>query len=126
MTGQELFLKALDICGLRQGESDLPSDIEDLETRALSLINVILAENAVLDSKIRKTEHYISSIRSMEETINCSKIIAELVLPYGLAKLMMLGDDDALAESLGRIYEDAKKTALTFGKARRENIAEVY
>lgn len=126
MTGQELFMKALDICGLRRGEFDLPTDIDDLQTRALSLINAVLAENSILDSKIRKTEHTVLNITAMEEQIDCSQIVAEAVLPYGLARLFMYGDDDALADILTRIYEEAKKNALTFGKARTESIAEVY
>lgn len=126
MTGSELFIKALDICGLRQGEFDLPTDTNDLQKRALSLINIILAENSILDSKIRKTEHKVIGISSLEDNIDCSQIVAEAVLPYGLAKLLMLGDDDNLAESFGKIYEAGKKNALTFGKAKAGSILEVY
>lgn len=126
MTGQELFEKALDICGLRATEADLPTDIADLQQRALPLINLVLAENSILDARIRKTEHSLISIAQLSDEIQISDITANLVLPFGLARLFMLGEDDGLAGDINKLYIQGQKTALTFGKAKAREITEVY
>lgn len=126
MTGQKLFEKALDLCGLHKSEYDLPSDTLDLKSRAVSLINILLAENASLDSRIRRSEHVVKSINSLEDNLDCTEIVANAVLPYGLARMFLMGEDDALANQMAVLYENAKRTALSFGKAKHESILEVY
>lgn len=126
MTGNQLFESAVDLCGLRSSMYDVPTDILDLSLRALSLINLLLSENSSLDCRIRKCDHTLLQILSLEEELPCSDIVASTVLPYGLARLFMLGEDDALANEMERLYNEAKVTALKFGKAKRRAITEVY
>lgn len=126
MTGQELFEKALDLCGLHKNEYDLPADTQDLKSRAVNLINILLSENASLDCRIKRTEHTVKSINSLEESLDFTEIVENAVLPYGLARLFLMGEDDVLANQMALFYENGKKTALSFGKAKHEEITEVY
>ncbi len=126
MTGQEIFEIALDLCGLRKEDSGLPNDISDLQQRALSLLNITLSEISILDSKIKKTDHKVLMIKDLEEEVLCSDILAHYVIPLGMATLMMLGEDDALAADLNKLYVDARDDALRFGRAKVHQITEVY
>ncbi len=126
MTGQELFIYAMDLCGLMREDSAIPSDAADLQQRAVSLINIVIAENAILDSRIRKIEHSVARITELTDRIDCCDIIAYSVLPYGLARLMMLGDDDALAADMNKLYIEARSNAISYGKAVTEQITGVY
>ena len=126
MTGNKLFQYAIDLCGLSSSEFDTPTDVSDLLSRSVSLINILLSENAILDGRIKKTDHEIYEITSLEDSLPCSEIIASSVLPYGLARLFMLGEDDKLASDLHSLYIESQKTALKFGKALQHPIKEVY
>ena len=126
MTGKELFDIALDLCGLRKTDGSIPDDVDDLQQRAISLTNLVLAENAEIDCRIRRIEHRTSSIKSLEDRLDCSDIVASSVLPYGMARLLLLGEDDALASNFHNLYLDARKRAIRFGKARSEAITGVY
>lgn len=126
MTGKELFDIALDLCGLRKADGNLPNDTDDLQQRAISLINLVLAENAEIDCRIRRIEHRTSVINSLEDRLDCCDIVASSVLPYGLARLFLLGEDDALASNFHNLYIDSRNRAVRFGKARIEAITGVY
>ncbi len=126
MTGEELLTIALDLCGLRKEDGTKSCDTQDLSLRALSLINLLLAENAVLDCKIRRCEHKTERISSLSDRISCSDIIAWSVLPYGLCRLLMTGEDDDFAAEMNRLYLNAREEAIRFGKARAMPITEVY
>lgn len=126
MTANELFISALDLCGLRREDGGLPADISDLSQRALSLINLLLAENSSLDSRIKKEEHTVAAVTDMSDTLEVTDIVAFSVLPYGLARLLMLGEDDELATQMGAIYAEQQKKALCFGKPDVHQISEVY
>lgn len=126
MTGNELFTRALDLLGLRENDSSLPSDTGDLILRAVSVINITLAEISELDCRIRRVTHEVISINSLDDEIDCSDIVLASVLPYGVARLLMLGEDDSLAAEMKRLYDEARKNALTFGKAEIKPITEVY
>lgn len=126
MTGQEIFESALDLCGLRRSDSKIPLDVEDLQQRAITLLNITLSEISILDSKIKKDEHKILNIKRLEDEVNCSDIIAFGVLPYGLARLMMIGEDDQLAADMNKLYLEMREQAIRFGKAISHSITEVY
>lgn len=126
MTGKQLFEISLDLLGLKNENGDIPSDTDDLGSRALALINILLAENSILDSRIKRQEHTVRTLVSLDTELGVSDIVASTVLPYGLAALLMLGEDDGLADSMQRLYNEARINALKFGKAKAEPITEVY
>ncbi|MBE6683663.1 MAG: hypothetical protein E7595_05905 [Ruminococcaceae bacterium] len=126
MTGKELLDISLDLLGLRNIDGALPSDTNDLRARATAMINILLAENSVLDGRIRHSEHKIEPISSLDDTLDCSDSVAYGVLPYGLARLLMIGEDDALAGDLNSLYLSSRNTLLCFGKPMTHPITEVY
>lgn len=126
MTGRELLIYSLNLCGLMKNNAEIPNDAKDLEQRSVSLINIVIAENAVTDCRIRKIPHSVARIRTLEDVIDCSDIICRSVLPYGLARLFMLGEDDALASGFNKLYNEAREKAIGYGKAKAEKITEVY
>lgn len=126
MTGQELFEKAIHLCGLGSPETDIPTDVKDLEIRAVALINALLAENSILDCKIRKCTHRVYSINALSDSVICSEILAQSVLPYGLARLFLMGEDSESAAELGKIYTQNRENAIRFGNSVRHEITEVY
>lgn len=126
MTGNEILNIALDLCGLRSDTGTNVADTADLNSRALALINILLSENSILDCRIRKVEHTVLQVTTLAENLECSDIVAKSVIPYGLASLFMLGEDDTLAANFNKLYNDARRNALTFGKAKSMPITEVY
>ncbi len=126
MTGTQLFDIALDLIGLKSASGDAPSDTDDLRARALSLINTVIAENAILDCKIRKTEHTVGSVAALDEELGMSDIVESTVLPYALARLLVIGEDDGLYAEMSKLYETASDRAIRFGRAKIEAITEVY
>lgn len=126
MTGQQLYKYSLDLLCIVNRDGTEPGDADDLGARALSLINILLAENAELDCRIQRKEHAVTEIASLEETLDVSDITAYSVLPYGLASLLIIGEDDPLAADMNRLYLEGRKKALSFGKAKAVPITEVY
>lgn len=126
MKAIKLFIAALDLIGINNDGEKLPADTEDLKLRAVSLINTLLAENAVIDSRIRGVKTEITSVQTLEDTLTCSDIISNSVLPYGLAHLLILGEDDILADKLYRMYLASCENARRFTMARAHPITEVY
>ncbi|MBR6562552.1 MAG: hypothetical protein IKK70_01270 [Clostridia bacterium] len=126
MTGNEIYSASLDLLGLKGEDGSERGDTADLRARALSLLNLLLAECSIIDCRIRRCEHSVLSVASLDETLPCSDIIASSALPYGLASMLVSGEDEDLATSLLRLYYDARKQAITFGIARRHPITEVY
>ncbi len=126
MTGNDLIKIAFDLLALTSVDGTFPSDTEDLKARSVSLINIVISENAELDGRIRKTEHSVNLITSLDDVIDCSEIVAQSVLPYGLARLLIVGEDDALASSFAFLYNEAKQKAIRFGKAKTHPIEEAY
>ena len=121
MSGNQLFEISLQLLGLNES-----GDTDDLRSRALSLINIALAESSILDCRISRSEHRVKSIQAMTDTLDVSEIVASTVLPYALARLLILGEDDSLADSMHKLCENAKLNAIKLGKAKAEPIKEVY
>ena len=126
MTARELTKAAYAVIGLINENGEPSGDTDDLSARALNLINILLAENAELDCRIRRTEHTVKSIGTLEDELDLCEIVSNGVMPYGLAFMLTLGEDDSLAEALRVRYAEARKNALKFGKAKAEPITEVY
>lgn len=126
MKAIKLYTASLDLIGIHNDGEKLPADTEDLKQRAVSLINTLLAENAVIDSCIRGVKTEILTINVLEDELTCSDIVASSVLPYGLARLLIMGEDDALSNELYRMYIASRDNARRFIKAKAHPIAEVY
>ncbi|MBO4277493.1 MAG: hypothetical protein J5925_03735 [Clostridia bacterium] len=126
MTGQQLLESALDLCALRETDASIPADCADATQRAPALINLLLAENAKLDARVSGEEAEVHSITSLTDTVPACDLVAAGVLPYGLARLLLTGDDDYAAQKLGEMYETARANLLRNGHCESGSIEEVY
>ena len=126
MKAIELFAASLNLLGIYADGEKLPDDTEDLKYRSVALINILLAENALLDSRLRKSDLKITQITNLDEDLICSDVMANSVLPYGLARLLVLGEDDSLSNELYRLYIESRENARRFIKANVHPIEEVY
>ncbi len=126
MTGNELYLIALDLLSLRGENGENACDTVDLKVRALNLINILLTETACLSTEFDNKRHEIMYIDDLSDILPCEPFVARAILPYGLASLLALGEDDAVSERMARLYNDAKTSLRNFKKAKRHEITEVY
>ena len=126
MTGQELLNAALDVCGLRDEQGGIPSDVQDAVQRSVSLINLLLADNEPLAARVDKRSPAIKKITQFSDSIAFPESITRTVLVYGLARMICLGEDRETAADLNALYENAKAAALRSGRAVPGVIAEVY
>jgi len=126
LTGNDIYYTAMDLCALRTKNSTIPVDCEDLTQRALSLLNLLIAENAYLDSLIKKTDIVISTITTLTDSISLSPVLCSVVLPYGLACLLIQNEDINAAAFFRNKYE-SEKTKIQAGlKGTLHEITEVY
>ena len=125
MTVRELTDAAYAVIGLYEGAS-IKSDLSDYEARAITLINILLGEISVIDCRIKREPATISRVGAFTDTLPTCDIISSSVLPYGLAALLTLGEDDNVYLALLDRYNKQKASALTLGRAKAEPINEVY
>ena len=126
MTGQKLFETALDLCGLRNDDGTLSADVSDLSERALSFINLLIAENASLAARFGRTALTVSSISALTDEIPLPEILCASALPYGMARLILVGEDDETASRFGILYNEIRAEVLRAGRAANTEITEVY
>ncbi len=126
LTGNDVLNTALDLCALRNTNGTIPNDCEDLRQRAVGLLNLLIAENAYLDSLIKKQNIVISIITSLSDTIELSPLLTSVVLPYGLAFLLIQNEDAGSAAFFRAKYENEKAKIQSQLKGVIKEITEVY
>ncbi|PKM62396.1 MAG: hypothetical protein CVU97_05635 [Firmicutes bacterium HGW-Firmicutes-21] len=126
MTGSDIYYIALDLCSFRTKSGAVPPDCEDLTQRAVGLLNLLIAENAYLDSLIKKQGIVISSITSLSDTVELSPVLCAVVLPYGLACLLIYNEDAAAAALFKSKYEGETLKIRAGLKGELKQITEVY
>ena len=90
------------------------------------MINILLAENTGIDSRIRRADSEATYISELTEELDISEQLVKSAFPFGLAYLICLGEDEESASRFERLYKTARDTALRSGRAKTEGIAEVY
>lgn len=126
MTGNDIFNISMDLCALRTKSGDVPGDCEDLMQRAVGMLNLLIAENAFLDSLIKKQAMVIASISQLPDTVELSPILCASVLPYGLACLLIQNEDSAAASFFRSKYETESYKIRASLKGESRQITEVY
>ncbi|MDD4164127.1 MAG: hypothetical protein PHD66_02755 [Eubacteriales bacterium] len=126
MTGTDIYNTAMDLCALRNKSGAIPSDCSDLTQRATALINILIAENAYLDSLIKKQALTINPITELSNTVELSELICAAVLPYGLACLLIQNEDTGEAMFFKSRYEFEKAKIQSEIKGVLTPIKEVY
>lgn len=126
MTGFDIYNTAMDLCALRTKNNTIPSDCEDMTQRATGLINLLIAENAYLDSLIKKQNLVISTIVALTDTVTVSPLLCAVVLPYGLAFLLIQNEDNNAAMIFKNKYEVERAKIQSELKGVLTSITEVY
>lgn len=126
MTGNDIFNTAMDLCALRTKSGAIPADCEDMTQRAVGLINLLIAENAYLDSLLKNQNIVISTITELTDTVELSPILCSVVLPYGLACLLLQNEDENTAAFFRNRYESEMLKIQSRLKGRITEITEVY
>ena len=115
----------MDLCALRDNSGSVPADCNDLAQRAPTLINLLIAENAFLDSLLKKAEPVITEISALSDTIELSPAFCSS-LPYGLAYLLIENEDPALSAVFRSRYEKETAKIRSRLKGTLKEIREVY
>ena len=126
MTGQALYELAMDILALRFPDVDIPVSCEDMTGRALGLINLLIAENAFLDARLKKTDPAVNPITALTDEIGQSAEIVSRAMPYGLASLLILNENATVASLLHGLYTAALNEVSHSYGAGIAPIREVY
>jgi len=126
MTGQELYEAALDVAGIKLRNGSVPATASDLTARCVSLINMLITENAFLNSLITKSPEAPKFISSLGETVELDKKLLTFSLPYGLAALLLIPDDMEGSTLLFNKYIQATVKIKSELPTRRHSIEEVY
>lgn len=126
MTGNDIYFIAMDLCALKTKNNTIPVDCEDLTQRALGLLNLLIAENAYLDSLIKKNNIVISTITALSDSVELSPILCAVALPYGLACLLIQSEDTNIATYFKNKYESERIKIKSELKGITKDITEVY
>lgn len=126
MTGQELYEAALDVAGIKLRNGAVPATASDLTARCVSLINILITENAFLNSLITKRPEAPKLISSLGESVELDRKLLTFSLPYGLAALLLIPDDLEESTLLFNKYIQATAKIRSELPTHRHSIEEVY
>lgn len=127
MTGYELYLSALDICGLRNAQGEEDEDLNDLKSRSLNIINLLLDETLWLERHLKNNKNLNSvHLSALEEELAVDPLISGCVLPFGLAAMLIA--DEATDFSI-MLYERYKLNTAIVQRSfisKRHPVEEMY
>lgn len=104
MTGQNLLELSYDLLGMRLNDGGITGTAGDLTARAVSLINILLAENAYLDSMIKKEKTPPVYLVTLEDKIEISGPVCAGAMPFGLAAMLINSEDQDTAAFMQNMY----------------------
>lgn len=124
--GIDIFEAALDIIGERQSDGDLPTDVGFFQSRAVSYINIVLAECAPYQARLCGELIDFTPIDSLDDRIDIDVRLAIGAMPYGVASLYLLSEGDERYELFRTIFENMLLKVMRYGTAKTHNIVNVY
>lgn len=124
--GQDIFETALDIIGERQSDGSLPTDVAFFQSRAVSYINIVLAECAPYQSRLTGEMIDYVPISSLDDHIDIDSRLAIGAMPYGVAALYLLSEGDSRYELFRTIFENILLKVMKYGTAKIHDIIESY
>ena len=124
--GQDIFETALDIIGERQSDGNLPTDVAFFQSRAVSYINIVLAECAPYQSRLTGEIIDYSPISSLDDRIDIDSRLAIGAMPYGVAALYLLSEGDNRYELFRTIFENILLKLMKYGTAKVHEIYNAY
>lgn len=113
----------------RTGET-LTEDTQEYKNRTLSIVNVLrndlypMSDNYTLSENGRRP--VLPMLVDFEQEIGLDDVIAQSILPYGLAAHLLLGEDNSKAEFFNQKYEELKASLGTKRMAVWEDITDSF
>ncbi len=126
MTGRNILNIALDLMNVRSSDGVLPSNCADMESRAINIINICLAQCAPLNSLLCKRERYIPVLKNLDENVEYDESLLLSVIPYGVAADLSSDEDPSLSNKFEEKYRYAYRSAFRYSRARLHSVTEVY
>lgn len=116
-TGQDIFDKAITLMGEMSdsGESDW-ADTQEYKNRALNILNTLRGEvyqySDTYNSGSKKypgKRPVCPALESLDDEIGIDDVLAQTVMPYGLAAHLLLDENDNMASFFQQRYEELLK-----------------
>lgn len=126
MKGMDIFETALDILGERGVGGEFPTDVAFFQSRAVSYINIVLAEIAPYQARLTGEVIDFSPITSLDEEIDVDARIVGGVMPYGVAALYLLSEGDGRYELFRTIFENSILKMMRYHTSLTHEIKNVY
>lgn len=133
-TGTDIFDKAITLMGelSDSGETDW-ADTEEYKNRALNILNTLRGE-VYQYSDTYKTQKrnfpgrrpVCPALESLDDEIGIDDVLAQTVLPYGLAAHLLLDENDNMASFFQQRYEELLRKLGSNIPGEWESIQSVY
>ncbi|MBP3387400.1 MAG: hypothetical protein J6L23_02585 [Clostridia bacterium] len=124
--GIDIFEAALDIIGERQSDGSAPPDVSFFRSRAVSYINIVLAECAPYQARLCGEVIDFAPIDSLDDELDIDSRLSLGAMPYGVASLYLLAEGDSRYELFRTIFENMLLKVMRYGTAKTHSIADVY
>lgn len=131
-TAQWVFDKAIYLMD-EQSESTgqtKTADTKEYEFRSIPILNVLRHELYPISDNFRGSEDgkrtVSAEIQSMEDEIDLDDVVAQGIMPYGLAAHLLLGEDNTKANFFAQRYAEMYAAARQSLPAMWEEIPMAY
>lgn len=132
MKVRQAFERAMSLINERDSAGEFHSDVGDFEKNTPELVNSIvtllwLDECIVRNVPVRDISWSFEPVSSMDDDIPLHEALASSVLPFALASLLVLEEDDKRANYFYSLYRNARDSVVSaFATANRSRIKDVY
>lgn len=132
-TGKDIFDMAITLMGELDdsGKTDY-ADTQEYKNRAVNILNVLRGEvfqysDTYQDAMDETGRRPVSTIlESLDDYLDIDDVLAQTVLPYGLAAHLLLDENDAMAAFFQQRYEELLKKIGAKIPSSWESITDVY
>lgn len=121
-TAKEILHRSLTLLGEEAGENT-----ESFETRAVTLMNVLLSQISVINEAAPADGAFVPQIRGLEDEVGGEDAVALSLLPLGLAALLIEEEDEKRAAFFLSLYQNEReRLRLRSRKGRRHKIKRSF
>lgn len=126
MTVKRLFESAMDLLGERRKDGSFTSNSVYLTSRAVTVVNNVLAELVTAQSALSGGEYEMVAVQSLNDTVELDNRLLYSAVPAGIAAILMLGEDDDRYSAFRMMFDNAVRIALKSEKANISPIVDIY
>jgi hypothetical protein len=133
-TGQDIFDKAITLMGEQSdsGETDW-IDTQEYKNRSLEILNTLRGEvypysdtYATQRKKYPGRRPVCDKLESLDDEIDIDDVLAQTVMPYGLAAHLLVDENDNMAAFFQQRYEELLRKLGANIPGQWESIDDVY